>query len=116
MCLPGAAQKAYQVNLLLAGFDQEAGPSLFFLDYMGTQHKMCCAAHGYGGSFVLSLFDKAWRPGMSVDEAVAVCDAAIAEVRCRLVVAPPSYIIKIVDKDGARVLAERRSQEVVNSS
>ena len=111
-----SSQNAYQVNLLLAGYDAAAGPSLYFLDYMGTQHKMSCAAHGYGGSFVLSLFDKAWRPGMSVEEAVAVCDAGIAEVRCRLVVAPPSYIIKIVDKDGARVLAERRSTEVVNTS
>ena len=79
-------------------------------------HKMSTAAHGYGGSFVLSLFDKAWRPGMSVEEALALADAAIAEVRCRLVVAPPNYIIKIVDKDGARVLAERVSAEVINSS
>jgi 20S proteasome alpha/beta subunit len=69
-----------------------------------------------GGSFVLSLMDKAWRPGMSVDEALALADAAIAEVRSRLVVAPPNYVIKIVDKDGARVLAERISAEVVNSS
>jgi 20S proteasome subunit beta 4 len=65
-----------------------------------------------GGSFVLSLFDKAWKPGMSVEEAVALCDAAIAEVRSRLSVAPPSYLIKIVDKDGARVLSERKSAEV----
>ena len=106
----------YQVNLLLAGFDETAGPSLYFLDYLGTLHEMSCASHGYGGSFVMSLFDKAWRPGMSVEEAVELCDAAIAEVRCRLVVAPSSYIIKIVDKDGARVLAERRSTEVVNTS
>ena len=65
---------------------------------------------------MLSLMDKAWRPGMSVDEALALADAAIAEVRSRLVVAPPNYVIKIVDKDGARVLAERISAEVVNSS
>lgn len=60
--------------------------------------------------------DTAWRPNLSVEEGVALCDAAIAEVRSRLAVAPPSYVIKIVDKDGARVLAERRSAEVVNTS
>jgi len=49
---------------------------------------------------------------MGLEEAVALCDAAIAEVRSRLAVAPPSYLIKIVDKDGARVLAERKSAEV----
>ena len=104
------------MNLLIAGWDAGAGPVLYYLDYMACLHKMSCASHGYGGSFVLSLMDKAWRPGMAVEEAVALCDAAIAEVRSRLVVAPPSYLIKIVDKDGARVLAERKSEEVVNTS
>ena len=53
---------------------------------------------------------------MGVEEALALCDEAIAEVRSRLATAPPSYVIKIVDKDGARVLCERRSTEVVNTS
>jgi 20S proteasome subunit beta 4 len=65
---------------------------------------------------VLSALDKAWRPALSVDEAVALADAGIAEIRSRLVVAPPNYVIKIVDKDGARVLAERTSAEVINTS
>ena len=65
---------------------------------------------------MLSALDKAWRPALSVDEALALADASIAEVRSRLVVAPPNYVIKIVDKDGARVLAERKSTEVVNTS
>lgn len=137
------------MNLLIAGWDATTGPSLYFMDYMASLHKMSCAAHGYGpwgasqsplqrvlltrahagGSFVLSLMDKSWQPGMSVEEAVALCDVAIAEarvssrcslvarsrcgaqVRSRLVVAPPSYLIKIVDKDGARVLCERKSAE-----
>jgi 20S proteasome subunit beta 4 len=78
-------------------------------------HLARAAAHA-GGSFVLSLMDKAWRPGMSVEQCVALADAGIAEIRSRLVVAPPNYCIKIVDKDGARVLAERISQEVINTS
>ena len=32
--------------------------------------------------------------------------AGVEEVRRRLVVAPPKYIIKIIDKDGIRTLAE----------
>ena len=32
--------------------------------------------------------------------------AGIEEVKSRLVVAPPKYIIKVIDKDGIRVLAE----------
>jgi 20S proteasome subunit beta 4 len=65
---------------------------------------------------VLSLLDAAWQPSLSVEAALALADAGIAEIRSRLVVAPPSYVVKIVDKDGARVLAERRSTEVVNTS
>ena len=65
---------------------------------------------------MLSALDKAWRPALSVDEALALADASIAEVRSRLVVAPPNYVVKIVDKDGARVLAERVSAEVINTS
>ena len=83
---------------------------------MACLHKMSTAAHGYGGSFVLSALDKAWAPGLSVEAAVALADAGIAEIRSRLVVAPPNYVIKIVDKDGARVLAERVSAEVINTS
>lgn len=30
----------------------------------------------------------------------------IEEVKSRLVVAPPKYVIKVVDKDGIRTLAE----------
>lgn len=32
--------------------------------------------------------------------------AGIEEVKSRLVVAPPKYIIKVVDKNGVRVVAE----------
>jgi hypothetical protein len=32
-------------------------------------------------------------------------DAGIEEVKNRLVVAPPKYVIKVVDKNGTRVVA-----------
>lgn len=41
-------QGPYQTNLLIGGWDEAAGPSLYFLDYMSALHKMNCAAHGYG--------------------------------------------------------------------
>jgi len=30
----------YQTNLLLGGFDEGVGPSLFYLDYLGSMHKV----------------------------------------------------------------------------
>jgi 20S proteasome subunit beta 4 len=55
-----------------------------------------------GSYFALSLFDKMWHPDLSEDEAVAMMEAGIAEIKKRLVVAPPHYLIKVVDKDGVR--------------
>jgi 20S proteasome subunit beta 4 len=57
-----------------------------------------------GAMFVLSLFDKLWHPNLSVAEAVDMMEQGVAEVRRRLVVAPPAYIIKLVNKDGVSVI------------
>lgn len=43
-----ALQAPYQCNLLIAGWDAGAGPSLYYLDYMACLHKMSVASHGYG--------------------------------------------------------------------
>ncbi len=42
------AQRMYQTNLLIAGWDEKAGPSLFWLDYLATMHAMNVAGTGYG--------------------------------------------------------------------
>eukprot|EP00850_Spirogloea_muscicola_P012000 SM000076S21821 [mRNA] locus=s76:387764:389595:+ [translate_table: standard] len=99
----------YQTNLMLAGFDKGVGPSLYFLDYISTLHKIEKGAMGYGGFFVLSMMDKYYKKGMSLDDALALVDKCIEEIRSRLVVAPPNFIIKVVDKDGARFLGWRKS-------
>ena len=54
---------------------------------------------------MLSLMDKFYKPDMSLEEAMELVDKCIAEVRMRLVVSPPNFLVKIVDKDGARELA-----------
>ncbi|KAH9627322.1 hypothetical protein KSS87_012682 [Heliosperma pusillum] len=95
----------YSVNILLAGFDKETGPSLYFIDYIATLHKVDKAAFGYGAYFSLSMMDRHYHSGMSVEEAADLVNKCILEIRSRLVVAPPNFVIKIVDKDGAREYA-----------
>ncbi|GAA0169179.1 protease [Lithospermum erythrorhizon] len=99
----------YQVNVILAGYDQETGPSLYYIDYIATFHKVDKAAFGYGSYFALSMMDRHYRPDMTVEEAVDLVDQCLAEIRSRLVVAPPNFVIKIVDKDGAREYAWRQT-------
>ena len=60
----------YQTNLLIAGFDQHCGPSLYWCDYLATMHHMNICGTGYGSYFVLSLFDKLWKEDLTEGEAL----------------------------------------------
>ncbi len=42
----------YHADMLLGGFDEGKGPSLFFLDYLASMHPVDKAAHGYASYFV----------------------------------------------------------------
>ena len=41
-------QGPYNTNLLIAGWDEKAGPSLYWMDYLATMHSMNVAGTGYG--------------------------------------------------------------------
>lgn len=55
--------------------------------------------------FANTVLDRNWRADLTVEEAVGVMKRAIEEVKLRLVVAPPTYLIKVVDRDGIRPVA-----------
>ncbi|KAK9160968.1 hypothetical protein Syun_007309 [Stephania yunnanensis] len=108
--LAAALRKSpYHVNILLAGYDKETGPSLYYIDYIAALHKIEKGAFGYGSYFSLAMMDRHFHSNMSVEEAIDLVDKCILEIRTRLVVAPPNFVIKIVDKDGAREYAWRES-------
>ena len=96
-----------QCNMLLGGYDADEGSaSLYFCDYLATLHKMPFACHGHASSFILSIFDREWRPNMSLDEAKVVMGKCIAELHKRFMISQPNFMIKVVDKDGVRVLEQ----------
>ena len=45
---PLAPQSPYQTNLLMAGYDEGVGPSLYWCDYLATLHRMNICGTGYG--------------------------------------------------------------------
>ncbi|CAN7046880.1 unnamed protein product [Brassica oleracea var. botrytis] len=106
----------YSVNILMAGYDEESGASLYYIDYIATLHKVDKGAFGYGSYFSLSTMDRHYREDISVEEAIELVDKCILEIRSRLVVAPPNFVIKIVDKDGARDYAWRQSVQDVTTA
>ena len=61
---------------------------------------------GAGSYFVLSMFDKLWHKDLSQDEAFEMMKKGVAEVKARLVVAPSAFQVKVIDKDGTRLVAK----------
>jgi 20S proteasome subunit beta 4 len=46
-------QSPYHCNLLVAGFDEGVGASLYWLDYLATLHKVNTGGTGYGALLVV---------------------------------------------------------------
>lgn len=102
--LATALRKApYQVNMLVGGMDDD-GPHLVFMDYLASAAPVNYGAQGYAGYFVSSLMDRHWKAGMSLEDGVALARICAKEIRTRLVVSTPRFIVKIVDATGIREL------------
>jgi 20S proteasome subunit beta 4 len=95
---------AVLANLLLGGYDEGVGASLYWIDHLGTLHKMNLCGTGYGSFFALSLFDKMWHPELTQDEGLEMMKKGVAEVRKRLIVAPERFSVKVVTADGIKDL------------
>lgn len=95
---------AYQCNMLLGGCYKEEGPALYWMDYMACMHKMNFGSHGMAASFCLSIFDREWKPNMSLEEALKLIQMCVDELKVRFLINQATFKIKVVDKDGIRVL------------
>ena len=94
----------YQTNLLLGGYDREAGASLYFMDYLAALSKVTFGAQGHCSNFILSVFDREWRPDMTIEDGLDVIRKCIHELSTRFLISQPNFVIKVVDKDGIRVV------------
>ena len=77
---------------------------MYFLDYLAAFAKVDFGAQGYAANFVLSVFDRDWKPDMTVDEGITLVKKCIFELHTRFLISQPKFFIKIVDKDGTRTL------------
>jgi len=94
----------YQTNILLAGYDEQDGVGLYYMDYMASLSKVAFGAHGYCASFVLSVFDREWKEGLSLEEALDVVRKCLHELRTRFLISQPNFVIKVVDKTGLKTV------------
>lgn len=92
-------ERPYNVNLLLAGVDSD-GPSLYYMDYLASMHKMNYAVHGYAGYFLFSLFDKYYKTGLNREEGIHLAKLCMKQLQTRFVLNGERYVCKFVDAKG----------------
>jgi len=96
------SSSAYQVNLLLGGYDDVDGASLYYLDYLAAEVSVPFAVHGYGSFFSLSVFDRHYKPDLTEAEAINLLQMAIDEIATRFIVNLGAFKVKVIDKNGIR--------------
>ncbi|XP_031850081.1 proteasome subunit beta type-2 [Nomia melanderi] len=94
----------YVVNLLMAGYDDDTGPELYFIDYLASCVNVPYAAHGYGGFFCLSILDRYHKLDSTEEEAYIIMKKCVREIHKRLIVNLPSFKIQKVSKEGIKDL------------
>jgi len=90
----------YQVNLLIGGYDEKCGPSLYYMDYLASMHTVKFGAHGYAAAFTLSIMDRYYKKDMTLEEGKDLLRKCIKEVQTRFLINLPKFNVKMANKDG----------------
>uniref|UniRef100_A0A7S1NG49 Proteasome subunit beta n=1 Tax=Eutreptiella gymnastica TaxID=73025 RepID=A0A7S1NG49_9EUGL len=116
------SRSPYQVNCLLAAFDPPlpelkklneakneskpdgSGSYLWYMDYLGSMEKVPFATQGYGGTFCMAILDRYYKEDMTEAESQALIGRCVDEVRKRIIINNPKFCVKIINKDGIKVL------------
>jgi len=107
------SRKPYQVNLILAGYDDiENEPKLHMIDYLASDVQCPYAAHGYGAMFTMSILDRHYNRDIppTRDEAVALLQKCCDELQRRFMVNLPLFKVKLVSKDGVEELPQIKAK------
>jgi|UniRef100_A0A7S4CWQ4 20S proteasome subunit beta 4 len=118
------SRSPYQVFCLLAAYDNPlpelkrlnetkgenkpdgSGAYLWYMDYLGTMQQVPFATHGYGGTFCMAILDRYYKEDMTEDESKALMQKCIDEVKKRIVINNSKFCVKIINKDGIKVLPQ----------
>jgi 20S proteasome subunit beta 4 len=96
----------YQVNSLIGGFEKSTGEAkLYWMDYLGTLQQVTKGAHGYAAYFVNSVLDNDFRHDMTLDQGIVAMKKCIVELRARFIIKQPSFVAKVVTKDGIHIVS-----------
>ncbi|KAJ8686200.1 hypothetical protein QAD02_021994 [Eretmocerus hayati] len=102
----------YFVNMLLAGYNDQTGPELYFIDYLASCVKVPYACHGYGGFFSLTILDRYHKENLTEEEGYTLLKKCIREIHKRLIVNLPNFKVQKVSKEGITELPPITAQNL----
>ncbi|XP_065206711.1 proteasome subunit beta type-2-like [Planococcus citri] len=96
----------YNVNLMLGGYDEKEGASLYLIDYLASMIQVPFTTNGYGGLITLSILDRYYKPDLTEDGAYNLILKCVQEIHKRLVLNLPNFKVTVVNKDGIKNLPD----------
>ncbi|KAJ4454430.1 putative Proteasome subunit beta type-2-B [Paratrimastix pyriformis] len=100
----GLREHPYNVNLIMGSVDREQA-GLYFLDYTGSLAEVKFCAHGYGSFFILGLLDSLYHDDVTLEQGIIMIRKCLAEIKRRLLIQTPAFCVKVITKDGIRLLS-----------
>ena len=95
----------YSVNCLLAGFEGDE-PRLYWIDYLGSVIETSKAAHGYAEYLTSSVMDTLQSSELTEEQGLKIIDKCLNSMKDRFVISQSSFSIKVVRKEGVRVVRQ----------
>ncbi|XKL64300.1 hypothetical protein PGB90_004386 [Kerria lacca] len=102
----------YNVNLMLGGYDEKEGASLYLIDYLASMIEVPFTTNGYGGLITLSILDRYFKRDLTQEEGYKLIQKCVQEIHKRLVLNLPNFKVTVVDKNGIRNLPDITPQSL----
>jgi 20S proteasome subunit beta 1 len=93
-------KNAMQAGLIIAGWDEHEGGSVYAIPLGGTMVKVPFSIGGSGSAYIYGLTDKAWRPNMTEAECKAFVIRSVAHAIARDGSSGGCVRTVVINKDG----------------
>lgn len=92
------------INMIIAGYDDLIGISLYYLDYTGNLQRLNHCVQGYASLFISSTLDRNYNKELDLKNSVILLLKCILVLKKRFIINHSNFIVKIIDRKGSRIL------------
>lgn len=96
----GYRGRGLSMGIMIGGFDENKGPSLYYLDDDGTRLQGNLFSVGSGGTYAYGVVDRGYRPDLTEDEAIQLGKRAIFHATHRDAYSGGIINVFVITKDG----------------